>query len=301
MEKLDFNNELILQWLSYFSQHAELDLGTLKILDITRENKNIIPAVQSSRQVMVLTDAGHPDIFYDMWDAGLGGCDVWYNEGSEPTGEIKHDSLSHMINRGINASAGMLIINENARNTYKVGLSNENFRRGSVHYVGSEIRAVILNKMRVGRTDDLIVISGESIAIEAAIAAIEGTVIAVEYDRDDRATMEENIDHFGLSNVQVVDHVDEETLKDLPVPQLVFLVASASMEQELDVLTKINPNIAVVVYTLDFKVAAGIEKTFEKFGIRDMELLQIQVSKLGNKNQMVQQPAPWIITGKAAL
>ena len=37
MTKPDFNNELILQWLSYFSQHSELDLGTLKILDITRD------------------------------------------------------------------------------------------------------------------------------------------------------------------------------------------------------------------------------------------------------------------------
>ena len=299
MEQL-FTNETILSWLTYFAKNTPVDLEKVKMIDITRKNKNVIPTVESHRATLVFTEAGNEDIFYKMWNAGLGDCEVWYNEGSEPAGEIKHDALSNMINRGINASAGMLIINENARNTYKVGLSNESFRRGSVHYVGSEIRAVILNKMRVGRSDDLVVISGESIAIEAAIAAIEGTVIAVEYDRADRATMEENIDHFGLSNVQVIDHVDEETLKGLPVPQLVFLVASASMEQELDCLTKINPNIAVVIYTLDFKVAAGIEQTFEKFGIRDMELLQIQVSKLGNKNSMVVEPAPWIITGRAA-
>ncbi len=300
MEQL-FTNETILSWLTYFAKNTPVDLEKVKMIDITRKNKNVIPTVESHRATLVFTEAGNEDIFYKMWNAGLGDCEVWYNEGSEPVGEIKHDSLSHMINRGINASAGMLIINEKARNTYKVGLANENFRRGSVHYVGSEIRAVILNKMNVGRTDDLVVISGESIAIEAAIAAIEGTVIAVEYDRGDRATMEENIDHFGLSNVQVVDHVDEETFAALPVPQLVFLVASASMEQELDFLTKINPNIAVVIYTLDFKVAAGIEQVFERYGIRDMELLQIAVSKLGNKNAMVQQPAPWIITGKASV
>ena len=37
-----------------------------------------------------------------------------------------------------------------------------------------------------------------------------------------------------------------------------------------------------------------------KYGIRDMELLQIAVSKLNAKNSMVQEPAPWIISGKAA-
>ncbi|MBO5564134.1 MAG: hypothetical protein J5935_00775 [Lachnospiraceae bacterium] len=72
------------------------------------------------------------------------------------------------------------------------------------------------------------------------------------------------------------------------------------MEQELFVLTKFNPAIAVVIYTLDFKVAAGIEQVFEKYGIRDMELLQIQVSKLTAKNSMNTELAPWIITGKGA-
>ena len=57
--------------------------------------------------------------------------------------------------------------------------------------------------------DNLCVISGESIAIEAALTAAEGTVVAVEYSRADRETMEDNVEHFGLSNVQIVDHVDE--------------------------------------------------------------------------------------------
>ena len=162
MEKLDFNNELILQWLSYFSQHAELDLGTLKILDITRENKNIIPAVQSSRQVMVLTDAGHPDIFYDMWDAGLGGCDVWYNEGSDPAGPIKHDKLQDMIDRGINAPAGMLIVNEDYRSTYQVGLSNQQFTAGSIKYVSSEVRAVIMSWLQAELRDTILTVGAAS-------------------------------------------------------------------------------------------------------------------------------------------
>ena len=33
-----------------------------------------------------------------------------------------------MIDRGINASAGMLIVNPNARNTAKIGMGNDMFR-----------------------------------------------------------------------------------------------------------------------------------------------------------------------------
>lgn len=300
MEQQLFTNEIILSWLQYFAQNMSIDLERVKMLDITRKNKNVIPTVESHRATLVFTEAGDKDIFYRMWTAGLGECEVWYNEGSEPSGTILHDRLSDMINRGINASAGMLILNPNARNTYKIGMDNENFRRGSVHYVGSEIRAVILNKMQVELQDDICIISGESIAVEAALIATEGSVIAVEYDNADRMTMEENIEHFGLHNVQVIDHVDEETMKGLPVPSLVFLVASASMEQELDCLTRLNPDISVVVYTLDFSVAANMDRVFEKYGIRDREVIQIAVSKLSSKNSFDQQPAPWIISGKAA-
>ncbi|MBQ2626837.1 MAG: precorrin-6B methylase [Eubacterium sp.] len=295
-----FTNDIIISWLQYFAQNTTIDLERVKMLDITRKNKNVIPTVEANKATLVFTEAGDKDIFYRMWNAGLGECEVWYNEGSDPSGPIKHDLLKDMIDRGINASAGMLIFNENARNTYKIGMDNDSFRRGSVRYVGSEIRAVILNKIQVGQQDEIMVISGESIAIEAALIATEGTIIAVEYNGDDRATIEENIEHFGLHNIEVIDHVDEESMKDLPVPSLVFMVASASMEQELDLLTKLNPNINVVVYTLDFTVAANIDSVFEKYGITDKEVIQVAVSKLNAKNAFEQQPAPWIISGKAA-
>lgn len=299
MEQQLFTNEVILSWLQYYAKNTPIDLEKVKMIDITRKNKNVIPTVESHKAVLVFSQAGVKDIFYRMWSAGLGECEVWYNEGSEPVGEVKHDLLKNMINRGINASAGMLIVNDKARNTYKIGMDNDSFRRGSVRFVGSEIRSVILNKMHVGRQDDLCVISGESIAIEAALIATEATVIAVEYNKDDRATIEENMEYFGLQNIQVIDHVDEQNMAGCPVPALVFMVASTSMEQELDYLTKLNPQINVVIYTLDFSVAADMQKVFEKYAIKDMEVVQVAVSKLNSKNTFVQEPAPWIITGKA--
>ena len=207
-------------------------------------------------------------------------------------------SKQDMIDRGIHASAGMLIMNPNARNTAKIGIGNDLFRKGSIQYVGSEIRAIILNKMKVDTADDICVIGGESIAIEAALLAPEGTVIAVEYNQADRDTMEDNVNHFGLHNVIIIDHVDEESMKDCPVPSLVFMVASASMDQELEYLKQLNPQIAVVIYTLDFQVAASAKNTLEGMGITDVETIQVAVSRLESNNAFKQQPAPWIITGR---
>ena len=185
MEKQIFTNEIILSWLQYYSQNTPIDLEHVKIIDITRKNKNVIPTVEAHKTTLVFTNAGIDDIFYRLWNAGLGECEVWYNEGSDPSGEILHDQIKDMINRGINASAGMLIINPNARNSSRIGLSNEKLQRGSIHYVGSEIRSIILSKMMVDPQDDICVIGGESIAIEAALIASEGSVIAVEYSKAD--------------------------------------------------------------------------------------------------------------------
>ena len=299
MENRLFTNAHILAWLQYFADNTEVDLEKVKLLDITRRNKNLIPTVESNSAVLVFTEAGHPDIFYRMWNAGLGECEVWYNEGSDPAGPIKHDLLRDMIDRGINASAGMLILNPNARSTYKIGMRNSSFSRGSVHYVGSEIRAVILNKMHLSLGDTVCVISGASIAVESALIAGEGTVIAVEYSQSDRQTVEENVQQFGLNNVVVVDHVDDRTMAGLPVPSLTMLVASASMEQEIECLLRLNPHMEFVIYTLDFRCAAAIPDLFRRLGIGETEVIQLAVSKLTPKNTFETEPAPWIICGRA--
>ena len=298
-EKQVFSNDSILAWLTYYAETTNVDLQKVKILDITRKNKNLIPTVESHNATLVFTEAGHPDIFYRMWTAGLGECTVWYNEGSDPSGQILHKPIREMINRGINASAAMLIMNPNARSTSKIGMKNMNFSRGSVHYVGSEIRAAMMSKMHIDQADNICIISGESLAVEAALLAPEGTIIAVEYSQRDRRTLEDNAHEFGLHNIEIIDHVDDESLKGLPVPTFTMLVASASMEQEIEALLRVNPHMEFLIYTLDFQCAASLPALFDHYGIGDTEVIQISVSKLNAKRNMVAEPAPWLITGQA--
>ena len=295
MSNVSFNNAAILRWLSYFAQEDELDLATLLILDITRQNKNLIPAVQTSRQVMVLTDAGHPDIFYDMWDAGLGDCVIVYNEGSEPVGPIKRNKVQDMIDRGINAPAAMLVINENYRSTYQIGLDNQRFCSGSIRYVGSEIRAVIMSKLQAELRDTILTVGAASIAVEAALVAAEGNIIAVEHHASDRTTMEENAKNFGLNNVTVVGSVKEA--ERLPLPTTAFIVASSQTEEEIALLLRRNPEMRIFVYTLDFGRLAALPGIFAAHGLKIHEMVQIGVSRLGSKGTMDREPAPWLISG----
>lgn len=299
MEQTMFSNEVILSWLQYFSQNVDINLAKLKMLDITGKNKNLIPTVMTNRAVLVFTDAGHPDIFYDMWNSELGDCEIWYNEGSDPSGEVKHDKVSDMINRGINASAAMLILNPEAATNYQVGLENSRFSCGSVQYVCREVRAVIMNKLNPGDQDNICIISGESIAVEAAMVAAEGSIIAVEYDRRDRNTMKCNIEKFGLNNVVIVESLAEGILAGLPVPNKAFIVASPRIDSEIKNLLAVNPAMDIVIYTLDFEILTSLPALFRENGLERTEAIHTAVSRVNSKKMMEPFPAPWIVSAKS--
>lgn len=296
MAKNLFNNEDVLKWMQYFADNTPIDLEQITMMDVTKGNANIIPMVEAHKAVLAFMEAGDKEVFYRMWNAGLGDCEVWYNEGSKPEGAIKHDSLKDMIDRGINESAGMLVVNKKALSTNKSGLGN--LMAGvSSKEVGKEIRNIIMSKMRIDSEDTVVVVGGEVVAIDAAFRANEGRVVAVEYNHKEREALEENISFYDLRNVTVLDRVGEENLAEFEKPNIAFIVASASTEQEIKFLTELNPDIILVVYTLDFVAAGRMKELYESIGIKDPEIIQIQVSRLKSNNTFTVEPAPWIITG----
>ena len=207
--------------------------------------------------------------------------------------------MSSCIDRGIAGPTVLLIVNEQADSAYKIGLQNKRFSKGSVRYVAHEIRAVIMSMLEVRSHDTICIISGESIAVEAAMSASEGAVIAVEYDESDRDSMEENVSKFGLNNVLIVPDTNPETLEMLPVPTTAFIVATEKLEGELRALLARNPKMRIIIYTLELNILAQIPALFEKYRIGNMEALQISVSKLRANGMFETKPVPWIISGVA--
>ncbi len=299
MREIIFTNEVILSWLHYFSPYVDVGLAQLKMLDMTGKNRNLIPTVMSHRAVLVFVDAGHPDIFYDMWNAELGDCEVWYNEGSAPEGPVKHDKVADMINRGINYSAAMLILNPAAATNHQIGIENSRFSCGSVHYVCREVRAVIMNKLNLGDQDNICIFYGESIAVEAAMIAGKGTIIAVEYDPRDQFTMKCNIEKFGLNNIIIINSLENDILQGLPVPDIAFIVASPLIESEMKALLKVNPQMDFVIYSLDFEVLNSLPALFRENGLERTEAIHVAVSRVNSKSMVEPFPAPWIVSAAA--
>lgn len=179
------------------------------------------------------------------------------------------------------------------------GMKNENFSSGSVKYVGHEIRAVIMNKLELDNCDTALMISAESIVIEASMVANEGVIIAAERDNGSLRAMEENVAKFGVHNVEIISDLSEATLSKIPVPRLAFIVATREdIENDIKNLLKINKDIKFIVYTLELDILAHIKYIMEKYGVTVTEVMQITVSKTDKNSVFVAQPSPWMITGE---
>ena len=106
---------------------------------------------------------------------------MYFGKGYEP-GEMKHCKVSDMMGDELSGPTVIFIVNENTRESMIFGIKNENFSSGTVKYVGHEIRSVIMNKLELDVSDTALIVSGESIVIEASMVAYEGVIIAAERD-----------------------------------------------------------------------------------------------------------------------
>ena len=226
--------------------------------------------------------------------------DMWLGKGVAASDEVETCKVKEMMDCKIAEPTVIFIINENTREASRYGIKNEFFSKGSVNYVGHEIRAVIMNMLSCDVGDTICIVSGESIAIEAAIEASEGTIIAVEPDARDMRALQDNVSKFGVHNIEIISGVTKENMANVPTPRLAFIVASKRLEDEIRTLLEVNPKMQFIVYTLELNMLVNIKNIFAKYHIEDTEVLQISVSKTDKRSVMVAQPSPWMISGTPA-
>lgn len=294
-----YGNGEMLAWVGNFADRMEVSPEKIKMLNICGKKKNVLPTIETHKRVMIFADESQPDLFYELWEGGYGEYDMWIGKGLAEHDEVETCKVKERMDYKIAEPMVIFIINENTREASRYGIRNEFFSRGSVNYVGHEIRAVIMNMLSCDVGDTICIVSGESIAIEAAIEASEGTIIAVEPDARDMRALQDNVSKFGVHNIEIIPGVTREELEKVPVPRLAFIVASKRLEDEIAALLQVNPNMQFIVYTLELDMLVNIKNIFAKYNINDTEVLQISVSKTDKRSVMVAQPSPWMISGVA--
>lgn len=295
-----YNNSEMLEWVGNFADRMGVSPEKIKMLNICGKQKNVLPTIETHKRVMIFADESHPELFYEMWEGDYGDLDMWVGYGRSADNKVENCKVKDFMDKKITEPVVIFVINENTREASRFGIKNEFFTKGSVNYVGHEIRSVIMNMLSCDVGDTICIVSGESIAIEAAIEASEGTIIAVEPDARDMRAMQDNVSKFGVHNIEIIPGVTEENLASVPTPRLSFIVASKRLEDEIKVLLKVNPKMQFIIYTLELDMVVNIKNIFEKYNINETEVLQISVSKSDKRSIMVAQPSPWMISGTAA-
>ncbi len=294
-----YNTSEMLAWVGNFAERMGVSPEKIKMLNICGKKKNVLPTIETHKRVMIFADESQPDLFYELWEGGYGEYDMWLGIGTSKEDTVKTRKIKDYMDRKITEPTVIFIINENTREASRYGIKNEFFSKGSVNYVGHEIRAVIMNMLSCDVGDTICIVSGESIVIEAAIAASEGTIIAVESDERDMRSLQDNVSKFGVHNVEIIPSLTKENLEPVPAPRLAFIVASKRLEEEIKVLLQVNPHMQFIVYTLELDMLLNIKNIFEQYHIGNAEVLQIAISKSDKRSVMVAQPSPWMVSGQA--
>ena len=295
---VEFSTSQMLKWMEYVADMQGVTPEKIKLLNTCGKRRNVLATIATHKRILIFADETHPNMLYKCWEAGYGDYEMYFGKGYEP-GEMKHCKVSDMMDDELSGPTVIFIVNENTRESMIFGIKNENFSSGTVKYVGHEIRSVIMNKLELDVSDTALIVSGESIVIEASMVAYEGVIIAAERDAGSLRSMEENASKFGVHNVEIISDLKEGTLKNLPTPRISFIVADReNMENDIVSLLKINPNMKFMFYTLELDVLSDIKYILEKHGIAVTEVMQITVAKTDKDSVFVSQPSPWIVTGE---
>lgn len=298
MENNVYTNKDMLAWLGFFADKMEVSPEKIKMLNICTKKKNVLPTIETHKRVMIFANETYSDILFEFWEAGFGEYDIWLGEGECGEGDITATKVKDVLNKKIKKPTVIFIVNENTRESYRVGIKNEFFSAGTVRYVGNEIRAVIMSMLATDIQDTICIVSGESIVVETAIVASEGTVIAVEKDKGSMRTMQDNVGQFGVHNVEIIPNLDAQYLDSLPMPRLAFIVATKELEDDIKKLLARNPKMQFLIYTLEFDILTDIKNIFEKYGITKTGAVQITISKTDKNSVLVTEPSPWIVSGE---
>jgi precorrin-6Y C5,15-methyltransferase (decarboxylating) len=200
----------------------------------------------------------------------------------------------------------MLVENEKTiqRSVITHGIEDELFLRGNVPMTKSEIRSVSISKLQL-RPGDVIYDVGAgtgSVSVEMALQAREGRVYAVEYDEEALGLIRRNAEQFGAWNLNVIEGKAPGALEDLPAPDRAFIGGSGgNLAEILELLTKRNPRIRVVVNAITLETMAEAVSQFSRLGFADVDIVQIFAARgkaAGNYHMMQGQNPVFIISGE---
>lgn len=162
------------------------------------------------------------------------------------------------------------------------GLPDDAFVRGKAPMTKRDVRALSLMRLGVEKESRVLDIGAGtgSVSIEAAIHASAGLVTAVERNKESVDLIRENIRHFNLDNVRIIEGLAPEALPD-EMFDAVFIGGSGG--NMTPILEWCAGHLVVggrlVINTITIENTAQAVSYLKKSDVKDLEVIQVAVSK----------------------
>ncbi|GAC1490599.1 MAG: precorrin-6Y C5,15-methyltransferase subunit CbiT [Chamaesiphon sp.] len=147
-----------------------------------------------------------------------------------------------------------------------------------------EVRLLLISSLRLQSESVLWDIGAGTgtIPVETGLLCPQGRVIAVERDEEVANLVRRNCDRFGVSNVEVIEGIAPECLKDLPSPpDRVCIEGGRSIKEILkQVWQYLQPQGRVVATAGNLEVLYAISESFAELQARNIEVVQSAVNRL---------------------
>ena len=266
-----------------------------------------VAAVCHGQKAFFLTGGklGPAEICRELTEAGLGALPVEAGEnlGTEEE-RIRRGSAAALAKERF-APLSVLLADAAPRMRPRTpGLPDALFERGEkIPMTKREVRAAALAALGVGPGDicwDIGAGTG-SVAIELALQA--EAVWAVEQDESALALAARNREKLGAWNLRLIPGRAPEALKNLPVPDAVFVGGSGGALREiLAAVAEKNPKARICVPAIALETLHIAVQSLRELGY-EMEVTQLSVSRgrsAGDLTLMLAQNPVWLIAGTRA-
>ena len=214
-------------------------------------------------------------------------------------------TAADFTDRPADSLAVMMVENEKARLWVRPvhGLPDEAFLRGKAPMTKQEIRSVALSKL-APEADAVVCDIGAgtgSCTVELALQAPFGHVYAFEINEEALTVLQQNIGHFGLTNVTVVAGDASQTLKTLDIaPDYAFIGGTkGNLASILDDLYDKNEACRMVITAISLETLAAVTAYYAARNGYQLDITQVSTARskqVGQHHLMMAQNPVYIMT-----
>lgn len=281
--------------LQYFCAKLGTSWDDLRIISLHgRDDAGFYHTVRTAPRICVFTGGNNsPDAVCRRLQAeGLGNVRITVGERlSYPEERIVRGDPTQIGALPFDNLAIMLIENDGAmppstetdgERIASSGLPDDSFRRGDAPMTKAEIRAITLSKLQLRRHDVVCDIGAGtgSVAVEAARLCAAGTVYAIEKDPQAVELVRDNVTHFGLTNVQIINGTAPEALAGLPGPDRVFVGGSdGRLPEVIRRLGAYPQSLRVVINAVTLETTCEALQHLTENGFANIETIQVAISR----------------------